>query len=482
MLQGRRASTCPAPAATAAVPRGASGRAPARGGGRSAGRGGRGGAGGPPPPTQQQQQQRRPAPRDDDEDEFFVDDEAAAKLRQILKRRGRDALVDERGRGLVALDKLGEAYGIPDRRERRPKEQWQPDFGVEEGRGGDEEGGGEDGRGSEAASATRRFEGRSSGAAAVARPRRDAGGGAGASAGLGAAAPAGAAAGQIPVVRQNMGPDQGFFSASSWRDLGASDAVVEALRGIGITRPSHVQAESYRALVSAKARHVALADQAGSGKTLGYLLPLLQELKQEEKKTGRPATVPGSPRILIITPTGELAQQVQRVLKALVAAGLKLRSSIMTGGQEDEARRFKALKTQEDALKAGVDVMVSTPGRAVALLSKGALNLGRTNAIVLDEVDVLCGGEDVYREQVEPLQSAAPSSTRFVLVSATLPQHTFEKLREVFPGLEPAFGPGLHRVSAGERMSGSPKGGRRSRPVHIGAHSRERSPSGASFS
>ncbi len=64
------------------------------------------------------------------------------------------------------------------------------------------------------------------------------------------------------------------------------------------------QAESYRALANPDALNIALADQAGSGKTLAYLLPLLQEIRSEEAAAGRPGTVPGSPRILIVTPTG----------------------------------------------------------------------------------------------------------------------------------------------------------------------------------
>lgn len=56
-----------------------------------------------------------------------------------------------------------------------------------------------------------------------------------------------------------------------------------------------------------------------------------------------------------------------------------------------------------------------------------------------------------------PLQEAAPPSTRFVLVSATLPDHTFATLREAFPGLAPAFGPGLHRVSAGAPARAGPR-------------------------
>ncbi|GBF95962.1 DEAD-box ATP-dependent RNA helicase [Raphidocelis subcapitata] len=253
---------------------------------------------------------------------------------------------------------------------------------------------------------------------------------------------------EIPIIRSDAGPDKGtFYSGSGWRELGASDAVVAALQSLGITRPSH--AESYRAMRNPAVRHVALADQAGSGKTLAYLLPLLQALVEEEAAAGRPCTAPGSPRLLVVAPTVELAQQVQRVLRALVAGGLRFRTALMTGGQAEDDRRSKALRTQEAALKAGVDVAIATPGRAVALLQRGTLTLAATKAVVLDEIDVLAGGEETYREQVEPLQAAAPMTTRFVLVSATLPAHTFQSLREAFPGVTPAFGPGLHRVAAG---------------------------------
>jgi hypothetical protein len=68
--------------------------------------------------------------------------------------------------------------------------------------------------------------------------------------------------------------------------------------------PPCPQAESYSALRDPASRHVALADQAGSGKTLAYLLPLLQALREQEAAAGgRAATVPGSPRVLVVTPT-----------------------------------------------------------------------------------------------------------------------------------------------------------------------------------
>jgi ATP-dependent RNA helicase DDX18/HAS1 len=86
--------------------------------------------------------------------------------------------------------------------------------------------------------------------------------------------------------------------------LGASQQVQDAVASIGFSRPSHVQAEAYKALRSKSGfRHVALADQAGSGKTLAYLLPLLQQLKEREEQLGEPATQPNSPSIIILTPT-----------------------------------------------------------------------------------------------------------------------------------------------------------------------------------
>ncbi|KAI8469617.1 MAG: P-loop containing nucleoside triphosphate hydrolase protein [Monoraphidium minutum] len=529
--------------AAAAPPHGRGGRA-----------GGRPRARGPPPPRRGGEEFQI-----EEDGEGFVDDAAAARLRQILRRRGRDGIVDDAGRGLALFggggkgegarggegahgrEARGGGEGARGGEARGGGEREQDDDGagggdgggsyydeasgawvlggaacarlreLEGGRGGERGGrggeraersyerGGErserGGRGSERGERSferggdraerggerwgerserggrggergeRSYErggerGSSGGERGGERwgerggrggggRGRELGGGRGA---WGAApGPPAPSAANIPIVRLDGGPGKGtFFHGSSWSELGASEDVISALKALGITRPSHVQVESYRALRAAGGRHVALADQAGSGKTLAYLLPLLQEVKDAEAAAGgRPAPVPGCPQVLIITPTGELAQQVHRVVKALVASGLKLRCALMTGGQEDEARRFKALRTQADTLKGGVDVVVATPGRAVALLKRGDLILDHTRAVVLDEVDVLCGGDEVYAEQVEPLQAAAPTPTRFVLVSATLPQHTFEKLREVFPGMEPAFGPGLHRVSAG---------------------------------
>ncbi len=176
--------------------------------------------------------------------------------------------------------------------------------------------------------------------------------------------------------------------------------------------------------------------------------------------------------------------QIYRVARALSDAGARLRVAAMTGGQSTEAQRAKSLRTQREMLAGlGVDLLVATPGMVKAHLESGHLELSLCRGLVLDEVDVLLGGwlrasaEDPHRlrrrgsrgaltwwwvagapcagdaaafeAQIAPLREAAPPSLRFLLVTATLPQHTADSLRGAFKDLALASGPGLHRTAAG---------------------------------
>ncbi len=128
-----------------------------------------------------------------------------------------------------------------------------------------------------------------------------------------------------------------------------------------------------------KVQHVAIMDSAGSGKTLAYLLPLMQRLRQEElaakeheggaavgERSSSPSLAqPKAPRMVVLAPTVELAQQVFRVVKALSASGLRCRSACMTGGQEEKDRRGKSWRTQVTQLEGGLDLVVATPGRVM---------------------------------------------------------------------------------------------------------------------
>lgn len=244
---------------------------------------------------------------------------------------------------------------------------------------------------------------------------------------------------EIPVVRIGPGQTSKFFSSYTWLNCGADEEMKAALGAIGITRPSHIQAAAFKAL-STGAPHVVLADHAGSGKTLAYLAPLVQAIKAEEKVLGKPGTTPNCPRVVVVVPTSELCAQILRVCKAL-STTLRFRSIAATGG--------RPMRTQKEALDQGVDVLIGTPGRLAELLADGALRLDNCSALVCDEVDVLLGGASLFAEQVAPLKVACPQSTRWVLVTATLPTEVYYQLEPLFPGVVAALGPGLHRTAPG---------------------------------
>ena len=241
------------------------------------------------------------------------------------------------------------------------------------------------------------------------------------------------------MVRIGPGKTAQFFSSRSWAKCGANDDTIAALEAFGVTRPSHIQASAMQAL-STGAPHVVLADHAGSGKTLAYIVPLVQALKAEEKALGKPATIPKSPRVVVVVPTSELCAQVLRVCRAL-SNTLRFRAVAATGG--------RPMRTQKEALEQGVDVLVGTPGRLAELLNSGALKLDNCASLVCDEVDVLLGGASMFAEQVAPLKQACPPSTRWILVTATLPNDIYMQLEPLFPGIVAALGPGLHRTAPG---------------------------------
>jgi ATP-dependent RNA helicase DDX18/HAS1 len=195
---------------------------------------------------------------------------------------------------------------------------------------------------------------------------------------------------------------------------------------------------SSSSLPSVTAKHVVIADHAGSGKTLAYLLPFISALKEEEDLLGSAATQPNCPRLIVVAPTTELCAQVVRVCRALSRGGAPFRSIAATGGYP--------LKTHKDALSDGVDVLVATPGRLRMLMEAGVLHFHHCRGIVFDEVDILLGEASAFAEQVLPVCKAAnPDTTKLVFVSATLPENIFVDLEMEFPGLQSAIGPGLHR-------------------------------------
>lgn len=182
---------------------------------------------------------------------------------------------------------------------------------------------------------------------------------------------------------------------STFADAGVSPHILAALAALGITEPVSVQAESIPALM--KGRDVVIEAPTGSGKTLAFLIPMIEHLK------GHGA----GPRALVVTPTRELALQVEKVLVSLKTG---LRSVVLYGGV--------GYATQRLALKSGVDVVVGTPGRILDMVGQGKLSLSRVQYLVLDEADEMLDAG--FAPTVERLIGLT-YEPQTVLASATMP-------------------------------------------------------------
>ena len=190
--------------------------------------------------------------------------------------------------------------------------------------------------------------------------------------------------------RGGRGTNKGepFFSPRTFAEVGASDELQAALAACGAVRPSHVQAAGYDVIAAGK--DVILADQTGSGKTLGYLGPVVQRLRELEVREGM--TPPGQVRAIVLAPTAELAQQVLRVAKSLSAGGAPFRSTIVTGEHK--------WGTQRKALAAGVELVVATPGRLRSHLNaeQASLQLGGLAHLVRDHLAAPVRSRGCHRE------------------------------------------------------------------------------------
>ncbi len=181
----------------------------------------------------------------------------------------------------------------------------------------------------------------------------------------------------------------------SFADAGLSARSLAALKRQSIETPVPVQAIAIPALM--EKRDVVIQAPTGSGKTLAFLLPLIE-------LTGRPG--PG-PRALVVTPTRELAAQVERVFSSLDHG---LRAALLYGGV--------GYATQTQALKAGADVVIGTPGRILDMVGRRLLSLTRVEYLVLDEADEML--DFGFAPDVERILGLT-YQPQLVLASATMP-------------------------------------------------------------
>ena len=184
-----------------------------------------------------------------------------------------------------------------------------------------------------------------------------------------------------------------------FQKFGLPSSLVKNVLALGYVTPTPVQAQAIPMVQSG--RDLVATAQTGTGKTAAFLLPVLQQLLARPRgKTGA----------LVLTPTRELAHQIDGVFRGL-AAGTPLHCALIVGG----APSFP----QEKALRSGVDLIVATPGRLLDLLGRGAGNLTGLTTLILDEADQMF--DMGFLPDVKRIISFLPAKRQTLLFSATMP-------------------------------------------------------------
>ncbi len=194
----------------------------------------------------------------------------------------------------------------------------------------------------------------------------------------------------------------------SFADFGVRPEIVEALAAVGITHPFPIQAMTLP--VALQGHDIIGQAKTGTGKTLGFGVPLLHRVVAPGEPGYDELPAPGKPQAVVVAPTRELAVQVANDL-ATASKKRSVRIVQIYGG--------RAYEPQIEALQQGVEVVVGTPGRMVDLLNQGHLNLTRAATVVLDEADEML--DLGFLPDVERILSRTPAKRHTMLFSATMP-------------------------------------------------------------
>jgi superfamily II DNA/RNA helicase len=187
----------------------------------------------------------------------------------------------------------------------------------------------------------------------------------------------------------------------TFETLGLAAPILQAIKAAGYTEPTPVQARAVPEAI--KGRDLLVSSQTGSGKTAAFMLPALQKLTQPHEKHGR------GPRILVLTPTRELAVQVTKAADTY-GRNLRVKTLSVVGGMP--------YPVQNRMLKNGVDILVATPGRLLDQMNSGRIDLSRLQFLVLDEADRML--DMGFKDDLEAILAKVPKTRQTMLFSATI--------------------------------------------------------------
>lgn len=197
------------------------------------------------------------------------------------------------------------------------------------------------------------------------------------------------------------------MSINNFTELGLSAKLVNTLAKLEITEPTEIQRKTIPYAIAG--RDILASAETGSGKTAAFLLPIIERLKQSETH-----------RALILAPTRELAQQIETNAKRYRLSNRQRTVSVVGG---------ESIHKQIKALKAGVDILIATPGRLNDLIERRAVALENFTILVLDEADRML--DMGFLPQVRQILKHFPVKRQTMLLTATLSRPIEQLAREL---------------------------------------------------
>jgi ATP-dependent RNA helicase RhlE len=227
---------------------------------------------------------------------------------------------------------------------------------------------------------------------------------------------------------------------SKFAALGLAPPLLRAIADAGYDTPTPIQVQAIPVVLTG--RDLRAAAQTGTGKTAGFTLPILQRLSAPGPD-GKPVQPrPGRPRCLVLTPTRELAAQVEESVRTY-GKYLSLTSMVMFGGVN--------INPQITALRGRVDILVATPGRLLDHVGQRTVDLSGVEVLVLDEADRML--DMGFIRDIRKVLALLPKGRQNLLFSATFS----DEIRELADGLlrEPASVEVARRNTASELVDQS---------------------------
>ncbi len=185
---------------------------------------------------------------------------------------------------------------------------------------------------------------------------------------------------------------------NTFSELTLSPVLQANLAKNGFVKPTPVQAESIPGALSG--RDIVATAQTGTGKTLAFVLPMLELLSTKSS---------GNIEAIVLSPTRELAMQIQETFSK-IASGTGIRAATVVGGINEN--------TQLKSIRAGARVLIATPGRLCDFLNRKLVKLGNVRMLVLDEADRML--DMGFLPAIQSITAALPSKRQNLLFSATI--------------------------------------------------------------